>query len=293
MAIPPTSQSLNTGASTAVATASPTPSKYTQEFFLQNVVQDLSSIETSHNQVISLAFPSDTGKYYMTLGVSNLVRNNLFSLDINPTGSIRLPLPLQLVDNHAVNYEQKELGLPGAAASAAMSALSGQGQSIGNILASIGGTIGKVGLNALSSIIPANEIAQVATGIAPNQFLTVLLKGPQYKKHEFTWKLSPRNDTESENIRKIIALLNESMAPGLAVNGAFFSFPKIFEIKLVPNERVLYKFLPAVIENMTVNYTPSGAPAFYHGTQAPDSVELRLSFLELEFWLSGRGMYEL
>lgn len=288
----PTPKSLNTGASKAVGTATPVPSKYTQEFFMQYTAQDLSNIETDHNSIVSLAFPSDPAKYYMTLDVSDLKRKDLLSVNFNPTGKIRLPLPLQMVDNHAVNYEQKELGVPGAGLNAVMGGMNGQVKSIDNMLASAAGVAGKIATSIAAQAIPAAELLQIATGIAPNQFLTVLLKGPQYKKHEFTWKLSPRNESESENVRKIISFLNEAMAPGIEGGGAFFTLPKIFEIKFFPNARMLYKFLPAVIENMTINYTPSGAPAFYHGTGAPDTIELRLSFLELEFWLSGRGMYE-
>ena len=139
--------------------------------------------------------------------------------------------------------------------------------------------------NALTGGNPT-DAAYAAFGVAPNQFLTVMLKGPQYKKHEFSWKLSPRNEQESEAVRKIILTLNNAIAPG--VTGAYFTFPKVFEIKFNPNENVLYKFKPAVIESMSVNYAPSGAPAFYRRTNAPDSVELRLQFLELEFWLTGQ-----
>jgi hypothetical protein len=40
-----------------------------------------------------------------------------------------------------------------------------------------------------------------------------------------------------------------------------------------------------VLQSVVVNYTPSGAPALYSGTSAPDGVELTLNFTELEYWL--------
>jgi hypothetical protein len=126
---------------------------------------------------------------------------------------------------------------------------------------------------------------QAALGVAPNQFLTVLLKGPAYKKHDFTWTLSPRNRAESENIRQIIYFLKGAMLVRRPTLG-FFLPPKIFTPKFNKNDNYLYKFKPCVLENLSVNYSPSGAPAFYSQTGAPDAVELKLSFLEIEFWFS-------
>jgi hypothetical protein len=255
--------------------------------------QNTSDIEGKNNGNVNfLQFPKDRAKYFMTLGMSEYKRSatEFQKMDLSVTDHIMLPLPQQMVDNHGVNYEQKELGqFTGGTAESISAALAGSGASamasagsaiFGGLLSSLGSAFNQLtGSNATDALY-------ASFGVAPNQFLTVMLKGPQYKKHEFSWKLSPRNEQESEAIRKIILTLNNAIAPGTA--GPYFTFPKVFEIKFNPNENVLYKFKPAVIESMSVNYAPSGAPAFYRRTNAPDSVEIRLQFLELEFWLTGQ-----
>jgi hypothetical protein len=78
------------------------------------------------------------------------------------------------------------------------------------------------------------------------------------------------------------------MFVGSPGNSGFFQAPKIFAPHFFTNEFYLYKFKPCVLENMAVNYTSSGAPAFYSSTGTPDTVELRLSFIEVEFWFNGQ-----
>lgn len=293
------SPNLNTGASTAVSTATKPQNQYTREFFLAHINQDISNIENSHSDTKTMQYPSDIGRYYMSLQVSDYSRKgtDLFSVHLDTVSIIRLPLPKQMVDHSGVTYEQKELStFVGGLTSAAMDAVAGKG-SASSFLNGLAGAAGALGIGAAGWVqsktgIPAEDLLRATTGLAPNQFLTVLLKGPQYKKHQFSWTFSPRNKAESESLRKIIANLNEYKAPGLAGGGMFFTFPKVFELSFAPTPRMLYRFLPAVIEDMTVNYAPS-APAFYTGTDAPSAIELTLNFLELEFWLSGRNQYEI
>lgn len=266
---------------------------------LQAQSQRLSSIETG-GSIGRLQFPADRAKYYMTLDQSVFSRNTSNYLTgvnfaLESENKITLPMPQQMVDNHSVSYEQTEIGnFTGAAVEAGISALTGDAAgAFTNAFQTLAGGLASVISTALKNAtgFDTTLAARAATGLAPNQFLTVLLKGPQYKKYEFSWKLSPRNEAESESIRKIIALLNNSMAPGLTGGGAFFTFPKVFKVGF-SNEGVLYRFKPSVLENMTINYAPSGAPAFYSRTGAPDTVELRLQFLEIEFWLKDDPAWE-
>jgi hypothetical protein len=83
------------------------------------------------------------------------------------------------------------------------------------------------------------------------------------------------------------------MAPGLALSGAIFTFPKIFQISFSPNPIYMYKFKPAVLEGLTVNYAPGGQPSFYRasgetdGQNPPEGLDIAMQFLELEYWLNG------
>jgi hypothetical protein len=112
-----------------------------------------------------------------------------------------------------------------------------------------------------------------------------MLKGPAYKKHEMNWKLAPKSQSESDKLKDMIIQLNNWTAPGIMSGGAFFTFPKVFNISFVGTD-YLYKFKPAVCTDVSVNYTASGVPSFYKNG-APESVNLKLSFWELEYWLTG------
>lgn len=288
---------LSTGASIA-QNAQRVTRGITQSMLNGNMVQPNNAF-IARNSIGRLQFPNDLPeKYYFSLDVSNFSTRSVLNMTVNLTGTlthhIKLPIPKQLVDTDNVQYEQQEIGVSGAAAAGALGTVANIGDIGGQItnitaaslknfagaalVTAINGVQNATGLNAMGGV-------QAALGVAPNQFLTVLLKGPAYKKHDFTWTLSPRSGAESENIRQIIYFLKGAMAVGRP-NLGFFQAPKIFTPKFNKNDNYLYKFKPCVLESMSVNYTPSGAPAFYSQTGAPDTVELRLSFLEIEFWFA-------
>lgn len=267
-----------------------------------NVVQAVRNYQQVNSGINSLIFPLERPKYFMNIAYSSYSRTNLTQVNFNSVGSITLPLPLQLVDNHEVDYAEEELGMVAGGIMAGVGALSESAtaeqiarqsaQAEVNNSQGWGNLAANWGLGIADSLTGTNlqSAVQAMAGYAPNKFLTILLKGPKYKQHDFSWKLVPKNKQEAETIRNIICELNNRMAPSLTGGGFLFSFPDIFHLSFHPNAGYLYKFKPAVLRNFQVNYAPGGTPAFYHTTSggddnAPESVELRMTFLELEFWL--------
>jgi len=254
----------------------------------------------------NLRFPSDIGKYYFKIGIHKFNRSG-FGISNNtyvgggsgkylpilssqhstvgtliPNGNIVLPMPSQLVDHNAVDFQ----GTPTFDVNALIAGATGfLGKGVGSATGSNG--LASLAGGALSSSINA---ALGATGIAPNQFLTILLKGPLYKRHTFSWKLYPKNKEESIVLNKIVNIIKDSMRPGLAGAGTFFAFPSIFVLNF-SNESALYAFKPAALENLSINFTPSGSPAF-HSDMYPDGIELVMNFIELEYWLNENNNYD-
>lgn len=274
---------LSSGSSTASA-APRTASGLTQSMFSNGLTQPTAFRE---NRVARLQFPSDAPKYYFGIGINDYDRKDLFSFNVGLQTNIVLPLPKQLIDTDHVEYEQKELNVGGAAALGILESIAEA--DINTAVASVVGAglsgLGSVAAGVMKDVlnIDAGSAARAFTGAALNPFTTVLLKGPTYKKHEFNWTLAPRNAKESSEIRNIIYKLKASMYVGGAYTG-FFTPPKIFTLRYFNNEFYLYKFKPCVLETMSVNYAPSSVPALYKDTGAPDAVELKLSFQEVEFW---------
>jgi len=250
--------------------------------------------------VNQLQYPSELPKYYMNLLISDYKRQSLLQLGtLNTIASFCLPLPTPLNDAHNVAYDEEPvsqaLGTAINAAQNAFGAARPDTQNIGGMqtgaaaTASLARSLPVIG--NVPGVAQADVIARAFLGIAPNQFMTILLKGPKYKTYEFQWRLSPKTATEAEIIRKMLMNLNNYISPGLASFGAFFTFPKIFNLSFVPNPKYMYKFKPAVCESMTINYAPAGQPAFHRaaeqtgGINAPEGIDLAMRFLELEYWL--------
>lgn len=247
-----------------------------------------------------LQYPVDRPKYYMIMNIRKYQRDNLLRIaDVTTEDTIILPIPQTLIDSNGVIYEEQEIGqLTGAGynklfGSNVKSKSDIEKQIQNNTgLGYLAQSVGAQTLDAATGLNTSGLLAAM-TGFSPNQFLTILLKGPEYKRHELSWVLSPRNEMEAERIRLICNKINNSKAPGITAGGLFFTFPKVFELGFMPNSQYLFKFKPAVLESFTVNYAPGGSPAFYkaksatNGNNPPVGVEIRMRFLELEFWLTG------
>lgn len=311
MAITPVN--IRTGAS--IAAASPTqnnPATITRANIVGNArAQSLVNVESPAGATNRFVFPSNLGPHYMNIGISTSSRTSSMSIfgglknDIqNTETSIALPLPENIRDITQIAYSEGPV-LGGAnALQAATGAISGGiAGGVGTRLigrpGAGGGLQGAVGAlrGATGGLfVPAlNEIIS-RTGLTPNQMLTVLLQGPTYKTHSFTWKLYPRDARESATIKNIVNELKIKSRPGTALGRQFFTFPRLFNLSFTINGKehfnendpvnYLFAFKPAVLEGITVNYTPSGQPALYKGTGAPDGVELTLNFKEVEYWLN-------
>lgn len=187
------------------------------------------------------------------------------------------PLCTQLVDAQAPRWEEKSL-VEGTA-----QALSGVASNITYRLA------GMLGAGVGSDMVNA---AQVVTGLAPNEFLTLMFKGPSFKKYNLTWIFSPNDETAAKNLRNTIRELNSYVAPELltSVGSLLWQYPSIFQVAFRKRSGPdlgpqFYKFKPAVCDQLTIDYAVSGIPTFLPGGY-PESVAISMSFHEIEMWKS-------
>lgn len=265
-----------------------------------------------------LTYPGEIPKYYMQISIAKYARldgngGNMFRMSrLDPYQTIILPLPRELVDSNDVQYDdEKALGVgagnivQGGANIANMqpvertaSGMMGAARASAAAVAAAGGIGAAQAIIDRSVVLRGLPLTSIATtgaqlaGYTPNQFVTVLLTGPKYKRHKFRWQISAHNQAEAEKIRQIIRVINNAKSPGVAVGGALFTFPDVFTVSLWPNSSMMYKFKPAVVENFTVDYSGGGGvPTFRTSTQinnnAPAVLNIEMSILELEYWLSG------
>ena len=241
-------------------------------------------------------FPSDlttTTKFYMSFLFQayekRAINNSPF---LRSTGTIRLPIPEGLKDNTAVSYSDASLGpLAGAVLEQASTNRAQTGSAIPSLQSGVN-TVGKAFLEGT-----AGQLAQGFQdtgvggairsyfGMTINPYQTVLFERPQFKSHSFTWKLIPKNETESGIIRDIISTFQYHSLPGVSDGiGLLFSFPSMVTVSLYPSSEFLYRFKPAVIESISVNYAPGSSPSFYRRTNAPTAVTITIQLKEIEYW---------
>lgn len=217
-------------------------------------------------------------------------------------GSIYLPMPSQLSTDYNPDYSTPDLGAAaGMALKPADQAIYGNDSmgmkaASGLSLAGLGGAlVGGATQKAVDAlnIIPGatggatgGAILKVAGGVALNQHKIVLFTGVNFREHQFSWKLSPKNRKESDDIRKIIDMFAYYSHPEYIAGGLFFKYPEFFEIKFRHPE-YLFKLQPSVCKDIKVNYHGQGYAAYIRdanggGIPAPAEIELSLTFLETE-----------
>jgi len=211
------------------------------------------------------------------------------------TGTIRLPLPNQMIDSQRVTYGEESLS---AAIGAGINQYSG-GRAGTADLSSLAATAGAASFGALTGGAAnlanfaggpnaAAAVGQLA-GVALNPWLTVMFKSPAYRQYSMTWRLSATNPGESATINNIINTIKFNMLPDSsdAIGGTLLTYPNIVQITASQASTGFWNYLfkPAVIENFSVNYAPSGQPSFFNNTNAPTDVEITIQFHEIEFFL--------
>lgn len=242
----------------------------------------------------SFVFPTDLPKFHFTIaecdyrrfnplngsGAGNITPSNLRNLETEKR--YKLPLPYPLTDSFQVNYDDNFSYL-----STALEAASAFGSRIptNNPLGSaLGGGV---------------RGGAAALGITLNQFKTITMSSPSYRTFQFSWKLAPKNFAEAQTIQRIVMNLRKGMSPSTIgtdnLSKAFLHFPKIYVMYFSPNVKYLYKFKPAVLRSIVVDYQGGNPlPAFYKPYQGvpnespPESVQITTDWLELEYWLDSR-----
>ena len=150
---------------------------------------------------------------------------------------------------------------------------------VGAVLASQGGGTAKA--------ILAKERGQ-----AVNPHRVVLFQGVQFREHQFSYRLSPKNADETNIITQIVQGLKFFMLPryggegkGKFVGRAFLDYPQIFQIKF-KNDTHLFKMLPSVLKSINVQYHPMGYPAYIRTEDdvAPVEIEIQMTFQEIQMF---------
>ncbi len=236
----------------------------------------------------------------------------------NKLKTILLPIPSNISDSNSTKYGDSSLNSVGAALvsnvmgimeagkdfkqgwrEGSQSVIDGGKQMITELTGSTGGLGGMQGFltRALASDaakaagvnITSNQLLARASGEILNPNMELLFNGPSLRSFKFSFKMTPRNKAEADEIRKIIRCFKTHMAPkvsaaGDTANTTFLKTPDVFELRYrqgATEHSFLNKFKQCFMENINVNYTADGTYATYNdGT--PVSMVMDLGFKEIE-----------
>lgn len=228
-----------------------------------------------------------------------------------PLGSIYLPMPSNIQDSNAVSWGESKMSDLTAAGVAAGGALMdidfanldstarknlkdkleniGSSLSIENIQNLVKSQLSAEAVNVLGGNVTLDQILARSSGQIVNQNNRLLFNGVTLREFNFSFKLTPRNEKDMDNIKKIIRKLkmhmnasNNTSEDGRGRN-MFIKTPGYFDLEYRKGNDQ-HPFLPSfkecALKNMAVNYTGENVYATYHdGT--PISMIMDLTFQEL------------
>ena len=146
---------------------------------------------------------------------------------------------------------------------------------------------------------PANvrTAMSVAKGQVANPYIVAAYKGPtQLREQKFTFKLMPEDAKQSKICQEIVRQFKLAMLPdhaggdNMSTPTGLFAYPHEFEIEFYINGKPLprdshnplFNIGKSVLTNCDVNYTTQDTVLFFEGTQYPVTINLSLTFMEIE-----------
>ena len=97
-------------------------------------------------------------------------------------------------------------------------------------------------------------------------------------------KKNPQSIEETYSIRNIINIFKKHSLPTIVAGNPIFTIPDMVSISLSPESENMYKFKPAVVTSISVNYSPNPTPSFFRISGAPTTIELSIALQEVQIW---------
>ena len=219
--------------------------------------------------------------------------------DMNPVGSVYLPMQPGLQDNSSVDWQKDELDfITAALANISGSTVKGASKGAQEAAKQMGNAMGSEWKKVLDSGDLSNEVAGYfaeqatgakvltrTTGSVINPNLELLFDGPSLRSFNYTYRFTPREAEEAQEVRKIIKFFKKNMAPKKGKKGKLFlESPNVFKLKYFFKNGQEHPFLNKIkrcaLTSSTVQYTPDGSYMTYDDGSMT-AYELSLGFKEL------------
>jgi len=273
----------------AAQTEPPAPDK-TRNDFPKNLIYP-SDIGQSKQDIIKFNMVKYEPKKFS--GVGFAARRSVSSENI--IGSVILPVPGGITDTNAVSWGSEKMNPLEAATSAlSLGFISGGAEGATDAAGAIAESV-SAGREDIKTAIAAAfagaatgtgaQLLTRTTGAIINPNMELLFQAPTLRPFNFTFKLSPRNKPEAEEVIRIIRFFKQGMSPITTPSNLFLKSPHTFKIqyKLRNDKEHPYigKIKECALTGFTVDYTPDGNYAtFEDGVMT--SYQISMTFQELE-----------
>jgi hypothetical protein len=196
------------------------------------------------------------------------------------SGAIVLYTPAETTFKYDVDYENADTGVLGT--------LFGTNNFLDTVTSAGLASLAELVTSALQIVSPGvGGLLSRATGMAINPNMELAFKAVPFRPFNFNFTFAPKNETELEQVHKIIRLFKFHMLPSLTLEQQFFISPSQFEMEYMyrdKNNIYIPKIARCVLRSMEVDYSPGEK----FTTLKPDSqgaspqiIKLQLQFTEM------------
>lgn len=218
-------------------------------------------------------------------------------------GSVTLPIQPGISDSNTVDWSGATLNA--IQAYAAASSMRMIGSEVTDLASQTGAILGKIAKEITSGgayaaalktyfaqeAVGAQNLLSRTTGAVLNPNLELLFNGPSLRPFAFTFRLSPRDSKEAEQVRKIIRFFKQGMSVKTSSSNIFVQSPNIFKINYLAYDNEgnsidhpsINRIKTCALLSCDVDYTPDGSYMTYSDdSRTMTSYQLSLRFSELE-----------
>ena len=228
-------------------------------------------------------------------GVSPFVGKRKAFADRDILGSVVLPIPDGVTDFNAVQYADGTMNpLQIAASNVALKTLLEGANEGGTAAADLFKTAAESGdlplaisqaLTASAVGTDADRLLARTRGKIFNNNLQLLFSGPTLRPFNFQYDISPRNQKEADDVKRIIRMFKQSMAVQRDDVGIFLGSPNTYRLEFLDAILDTHPYLPIIKEcallNFSVNYMPTNSYMTYDDSSMV-VYRLNFSFKELD-----------
>lgn len=271
--------------------------------YLQLTIVNYSGANTTGSLIEGANF----GVNKSAFDVSNTAASSLKPKQLGTNGVIILPMPSNIEDTNSVSFDGDSLNsiVAGAAQGsydlmknitienflktaftqtqkAIENALNTSQLSSDTARSLILKQLAAQAVNVFGSNVSLNQLLARSEGKIFNPNMELLFNNVTLRTFRFNFKMTPRDEVESMQVKSIIRSLKKNMA-AKRVSNLYLETPNVFELEYKKGNKLhpfLHRFKQCALSDMSVNYTGENVYATYSdGT--PISIMLSLTFKEL------------